>query len=108
MLARQQPFQVLGARELRQGVVEPALRKAEHAARVVEHDLAPQVAGCPQRLCGAIEMAVAVVELSQPSKRHSCHRQCAGRHRLARPAVLLGDRDRPLAQLESKPQRLPP
>ena len=45
VLAGEQPFQALRARELRQRFVEAALAEAQHAAGVVEHDLGPRV-GC--------------------------------------------------------------
>ena len=73
---------------------------------MVEHDLGTRVGGCSQRLFSAIEMALGIGEAAHPYQRHSVHRECAGRHGLARPAVLLGNSECPLAQLERERQRL--
>ena len=107
VLAGEQPFQALRARELRHGFVEAALAEAQHAAGVVEHDLGPGVGCRAQRLLRAREMALRLREAPHPHERHAGHRERAGRHRLAGPAMLLGNRDRPLAQLERERQRLP-
>ena len=107
VLAGEQPFQALRARELRQGFVEAALAEAQHAAGMVEHDLGPRVGCRAQRLLRASEMALGFGEAPHPHERHAGHRERAGRHRLAGPAMLLGDRERPLAQLERERQRLP-
>jgi len=45
VLAGEQPFEVLCARELGQRFVEAALAEAQHAAGVLEHDLGPPI-GC--------------------------------------------------------------
>ena len=45
VLAGEQPFEALRARELRQRFVEAALAEAQHAAGVLEHDLGPPI-GC--------------------------------------------------------------
>ena len=52
-------------------------------------------------------MALGFGEAPHPHERHAGHRERAGRHRLVGPAVLLGNRDCPLAQLERERQRLP-
>ena len=107
MLAGQQPFQALRAGELRQRLVEAALREAEHAAGVLEHDLGPRVGCHAQRLLRATEMALGFGQAPHPHERHAGHRERAGRHRLVRPAMLLGNRECALAQLERERQRLP-
>ena len=45
VLAGEQPFEVLRARELRQRFVQAALAEAQHAAGVLQHGLGPPV-GC--------------------------------------------------------------
>ena len=94
-------------REFRQGFVEAALAEAQHAASVLEHDLGPRVGRRAQRLLRASEMALGFGEARHPHERHAGHRECAGRHRLAGPAMLLCNRERPLAELERERQRLP-
>ena len=105
--AGEQPFQALRARELAQGFLEAPFAEAQHAAGVVEQHLGPRVGSVPQRFLRAIEMALGVGEAPHPHERHAGHHERTGRHRLARPAVLLGDRECPLAQLERERQRLP-
>jgi hypothetical protein len=100
-------LQALRASELLQGLVEAPLAKAQHAAGVVEHELSSPVGGCLQTRLRAIEIALGIVEAPQPDVRHPGHRERASRHRRARPAVLFGNRERPLAQLERHRQRLP-
>ena len=107
MPAREQPFQALRAREFAQGFLEAPFAEAQHAAGVVKQHLGPRVGSLPQRLLRPIEMALGVCEAPHPHERHAGHHERAGRHRLARPAVLIGDRERPLAQLERERQRLP-
>ena len=107
VLAGQQPFQVLRARELRHGFVEAALAKAQDAAGVVDHELGPGVGRRAETLLRAREMALRLREAPHPHERHAGHRERAGRHRLVGPAMLLGNRDRQLAQLERERQRLP-
>ena len=77
------------------GFVEAALAEAQHAAGVVEHDLGPGVGRRAQRLLRASEMALGLREAPHPHERHAGHRERAGRHRLARPAMLLGNRESP-------------
>ena len=89
------------------GFVEAALAEAQHAAGVVDHDLGPGVGRRAETLLRAREMALGFREAPHPHERHAGHRERAGRHRLVGPAMLLGNRDRPLAQLERKRQRLP-
>ena len=50
-------------------------------------------------------MALGLGEAPHPRERHAGRRERAGRHRLLGPAVFLGDRERPLAQLERERQR---
>ena len=107
VLAGEQSFQALRTGELEEGFVEAALAEAQHAAGVVEQHLGSRVGSLAQRFLRAIEMALGVGEAPHPHERHAGHHERAGRHRLARPAVLLGDRERPLAQLERERQRLP-
>ena len=106
VLAGEQSLQALRPREVRQGFVEPALAEAQHAAGMVEHDLGPRVGCQAERFLRASEMALGFGEAPHPHERHAGHRERAGRHRLAGPAMLLGDRERPLAQLERERQRL--
>ena len=107
VLAGEQPFEALRARELRQCFVEAALAEAQHAAGVLQHDLGPLVGCGAQRLLRAREMALGFGEAPHPHERHAGRRERAGRHRLAGPAMLLGNRECPLAQLERERQRLP-
>ena len=105
--AGEQPFQALRPGELAQGFVEPPFAEPQHAAGMMEEHLGPRVGSGPQRFLRAVEMALGVGEAAHPLERHAGHYERTGRHRLARPAVLLGDRERPLAQLERERQRLP-
>jgi len=107
VLAGEQPFQGLGARELREGFVEAARPKVQDAAGVVDHELGPGVGRRAETFLRAGEMALRLREAPHPHERHAGHGERTGRHRLVGPAVLLGNRDRQLAQLKRKRQRLP-
>ena len=98
--------QALRPREVRQCFVEPARAEVQHAAGMVEHDLGPRVGCQAERLLRPSEMALGFGEAPHPHERHAGHRERAGGQRLAGPAMLLGDRDRPLAQFERERQRL--
>ena len=107
VLARELSFQALRGLELRQGVRKAALAEAHHAAGVPEDDLGSRVGRRAQRFLRACEVALGVGEAT-PSHQHGAgRRERPGGHRLAGPAVLLGDRQCPLAQLERARQRLP-
>src|SRR5205085_9437275 len=93
MLTSEHPLQALRAGEFDEGIAEEALAEAEQTAGVPEHDLSPWVGGRAQRLFGATELALSILEASQPHERCSGHGERAGRHRLAGPAMLLGDRE---------------
>ena len=51
-------------------------------------------------------MTLRLHEAPHPHERYAGHHERAGRHRLVGPAMLLGNRDSPLAQLEREWQRL--
>jgi hypothetical protein len=66
----------------------------------------PGVGRDAQGVIRVCEMALGLGEAPHPHQRQAGHRERAGGHRLAGPAVLLGDRQCPLAQLERERQRL--
>ena len=74
---------------------------------MTERDLGRRIGACAQRLLGASEMALGIGEASHPRQCHAGHRERTDRDRLVGPAVLLGNGERPLAQLERERQRLP-
>ena len=106
VLTGEPSLQAVRPREGRQGFVEPALAEAQHAAGMVKHDLGPRVGGQAERVLRPSEMALGFGEAPHPHERRAGHRKRADRHRLAGPAMLLGDRQRPLAQLERERQWL--
>ena len=106
VLAGEQSLQALHPREARQGLAEPTVAEGQHAAGMVEHDLGARVGHEAERFLGPREMGLRFGQPPHPQERHASHRERAGRHRLARPAMFLGDRKRPFAQLERERQRL--
>jgi hypothetical protein len=100
VLANQQPSQFRRSGELCDSIVEAARAEAQHAIGMMDRQLGRRIGGHVERLVGPSEMALGFGEASHSHERRAGHREGADRHRLLGPAVLLGDGEGPLAQLE--------